>query len=452
MLQASSRAGLMKALGANNFKHDWFATSHDDLTPRALKAHLDHILSPPPLTASEAALAEVKAAEAEEAKRAAMDAETNKARRQAVIGLGGKTQWSDDVADALAKVAERSDEGWFVAVQIGSDAKTIELLKSEACKPDELAGKLPDKNPAYVFYSYPTPPPVTPPPAAKPAASAPAAAKNTFQATAGGARPVEASNAPRYDEEEKEKGDAEEADAEERPSGAEGEEQPEEKDEDAEPKPEEKEGTPSVSNLAIEEPERVTRSPSPLPASPSPAPSAPSKGRVVFVYWCPPGSPVKFRMVYSTTVRGMQQDAQDKAGIALAGKLEASDRADVSAKELKDALPSGGGASAGGAGSAPAKSHSAGPAFPMPRTRVHGFGAPKPGSPAPVFGAPAPAGFGRAPQRSHTLDPSESSAASERKADDDDDSKERIKNAFDAFGPRVGSGGGFARPRGPGRR
>lgn len=27
MLQASSRAGLMKALGANNFKHDWFATS-----------------------------------------------------------------------------------------------------------------------------------------------------------------------------------------------------------------------------------------------------------------------------------------------------------------------------------------------------------------------------------------------------------------------------------------
>jgi hypothetical protein len=27
MLQASSRAGLLKALGAGNFKHDWFATS-----------------------------------------------------------------------------------------------------------------------------------------------------------------------------------------------------------------------------------------------------------------------------------------------------------------------------------------------------------------------------------------------------------------------------------------
>lgn len=443
----------MKALGANNFKHDWFATSHDDLTPRALKAHLDHILSPPPLTASEAALAEVKAAEAEEAKRAAQDAETNRARRAAVIGLGGKTQWSDGVADALAKVAERSDDGWVVAVQIGSDAKTIELLTSEACKPEELAGKLPDKQPAYVFYSYPTPPPATPPPAPKPATAAPAAAKNTFQATAGGARPVEASNAPRYDAEEKEGDDADMKDDEEKPKD----EDEEKKDEDAEEKKDdeaeagegnEKEGTPSVSNLAIDEPDRVTRSPSPPP----PSSPEPVKGRVVFVYWCPPGSPVKFRMVYSTTVRGMQQDAQDKAGIALAGKLEASDRSDVSAKELKEALPGSGPSGSTTGTSTPAKSHSAGPAFPMPRTRVHGFGAPKPGSPAPIFGAPAPAGFGRAPQRSQTLDPSETSAASERKADDEDDSKERIKNAFDAFGPRVGAGGGFARPRGPGRR
>lgn len=459
MLQASSRAGLMKALGANNFKHDWFATSHDDLTPRALKAHLEHILSPPPLTASEAALAEVKAAEAEEAKRAAMDAETNKARRQAVIGLGGKTQWSDGVADALAKAAERSDDGWIVAVQIGKDAKTIELLTSEACKPEELAGKLPDKNPAYVFYSYPTPPPVAPPPAQP---SAPAAAKNVFQATAGGKRLVETSNAPRYDEEEKDDADkSDEADKAAEKDEEQG-EKPEDgddlerkaskgsQDEQAEGGDEkEKEATPSVSNLTIDQPDRITRSPSPLPPSSSPSP-APSKGRVVFIYWCPPGSPVKFRMVYSTTVRGMQQDAQDKAGIALAGKLEASDRSDVSAKELKDSIASSTAASTGA--NTPAKSHSAGPAFPMPRTRVHGFGAPKPGSPAPIFGAPAPAGFGRAPQRSHTLDPNEDSAASERKADDDDDSKERIRNAFDAFGPRVGSGGGFARPRGPGRR
>lgn len=458
MLQASSRSWLMKSLGANNFKHDWFATSHADLTSKALKAHLEHILSPPPLTASEAALAEVKAAEAEEAKRVAMDAETHAARRQAVIGLGGKTQWADGVAEALQKASECSDDGWVVAVQIGADAKTIELLKSEACRPEELAGKLPDKSPAYVFYAYPTPPPAIPPPAP---AAAPAAAKNTFQATAGGARPVDASNAPRYDAEENEdKTERSEAEDPERPKASEEIEDPMDEDQkndveatkmdddDVEESKANDEETPAVSTLNIAEPDRITRSPSPLPA----APGAPTKGRVVFIYWCPPGSPVKFRMVYSTTVRGIQQDVSDKVGISPAGKLEASDRSDVSAKELKDALPALGGTSSSNTGG-PVKSHSASGAFPMPRTRVHGFGGPKTPGPAPVFGAPAPAGFGRAPQRSQTLDPSEASAATERKAgDDEDDSKERIKNAFDAFGPRVGSGGGFARPRGPGRR
>jgi len=34
MLQASSRSGLMKALGAANFKHDWFATSPVSAVPR----------------------------------------------------------------------------------------------------------------------------------------------------------------------------------------------------------------------------------------------------------------------------------------------------------------------------------------------------------------------------------------------------------------------------------
>jgi len=36
----------------------------------------------------------------------------------------------------------------------------------------------------------------------------------------------------------------------------------------------------------------------------------------------------------------------------------------------------------------------------------------------------------------------------------EDDSKESIRKAFDAFGPRVGAGGagGFARPRPAGRR
>lgn len=75
--------------------------------------------APPPLTASEKALAEIKAAEAEEAKRVALDVETAAARRKAVVGLGGKTQWQDGVADALTKAAARSDDGWIVTLVSG---------------------------------------------------------------------------------------------------------------------------------------------------------------------------------------------------------------------------------------------------------------------------------------------------------------------------------------------
>ena len=128
MLQASSRAGLLKALGANNFKHDWFATSivravlvliaemKNDLTPSALTAHLNHLASPPPLSASEAALAEVREAEAAEAKRAALDPEAEARRKKAIVGLGGKFKWEEGVAGSLQKCSERSDDGWIVCL------------------------------------------------------------------------------------------------------------------------------------------------------------------------------------------------------------------------------------------------------------------------------------------------------------------------------------------------
>lgn len=147
MLQASSRAGLLKALGGGNFKHDWFTNSivctippschtslstgrtptallelradtptQNDLTPSALSAHLTHLASPAPLSASEKALAEIREAEAAEAKRAAMDPENERRRINAVVGLGGKMRWDGDVEGAMRKVAERSDEGWIVVL------------------------------------------------------------------------------------------------------------------------------------------------------------------------------------------------------------------------------------------------------------------------------------------------------------------------------------------------
>ena len=86
------------------------------MTPAALTAHLNHIASPPPLSASEAALAEVREAEAAEAKRAALDPEAESRRKKAVEGLGGKFSWGDGVLEALSKCAERSEEGWIVCL------------------------------------------------------------------------------------------------------------------------------------------------------------------------------------------------------------------------------------------------------------------------------------------------------------------------------------------------
>jgi hypothetical protein len=72
--------------------------------------------SPPPLSASEAALKEIKEAEAIEAKRAALDPETEARRRKAVVALGGKMAWEDGVEEALKKASERSDDGWIVTL------------------------------------------------------------------------------------------------------------------------------------------------------------------------------------------------------------------------------------------------------------------------------------------------------------------------------------------------
>lgn len=85
-----------------------------DLTPAALSSHLSHLASPAPLSAAEKALAEVREAEAIEAKRAALDPDTEKRRIAAVVGLGGKMKWDQEVVGAMKKVSERSDDGWIV--------------------------------------------------------------------------------------------------------------------------------------------------------------------------------------------------------------------------------------------------------------------------------------------------------------------------------------------------
>lgn len=170
--------------------------------------------------------------------------------------------------------AEQSQE--ITATNPGS----IALLKSEACKPSELSSKLPAKSPCFTFYSYPTPAPT---PSAS-ASSASYSSRNTFQASAGGIRSVAPSADPKEDEERAEGTEV---------SGEE---------------------APDVKDLKLQE--------SPKEETPSPATTAPpSKGRVLFLYTCPSGSPIKFRMVYSSSVRGIQQEAKDRCGIEISSKV-----------------------------------------------------------------------------------------------------------------------------------
>jgi twinfilin-like protein len=161
-----------------------------------------------------------------------------------------------------------------------SNPATIALLKSEACKPSEVASGLPPKSPCFTFYSYPTPAPA--PSASASSTNASFSSRNTFQASAGGVRSVAPSADPKEGEEK-----------------AEGTEKSGE--------------APDVTDLKLQESPKEE-------APPAAAAPAPSKGRVLFLYTCPSGSPIKFRMVYSSSVRGIQQEAKDRCGVEISSK------------------------------------------------------------------------------------------------------------------------------------
>ena len=160
----------------------------------------------------------------------------------------------------------------------------ISLLKSEACIPSALVSALPPKSPCYTFYSYPTPPsaPLPSIPAAKASSDE---ARNNFHASEGGARTVSTSWVPKPEA----RSDA--------PAPAEGIEENTETPQSADHN--------SLEAIASD--------------------SGPQKGsgppRVIFIYTCPSASPVKFRMVYSSGVRSIQQDVKDKIGVDIVAKV-----------------------------------------------------------------------------------------------------------------------------------
>jgi hypothetical protein len=120
-----------------------------------------------------------------------------------------------------------------------------------------LAGKLPTKEPCYTFYAWP---------GATITTGTPATPSKPAEAAEGGA----------------------------------------EKDEDVAPKDVTSDGT----------------SPPPSDAAASAtSPTTATSRKILFIYTCPSSSPVRHRMLYSSALRGVMKDAEDKSGIKVEKKV-----------------------------------------------------------------------------------------------------------------------------------
>ena len=100
MLYASTRASLIKGLGASLFTDSIFATSKADLTPDAYRAHQRHQAAPKPLSSREQELSDLRIAE-----NTAAAYEGSRARASHVGNPVG-FQWADEAQHAVSQLVE----------------------------------------------------------------------------------------------------------------------------------------------------------------------------------------------------------------------------------------------------------------------------------------------------------------------------------------------------------
>lgn len=181
--------------------------------------------------------------------------------------------------------------------------------------------------------------------------------------------------------------------------------------------------------------------------------------KVVFIYTCPSASPVRHRMIYSSSLRGLIRDAQHLVGLTIDKKvsrseflklkcsrshpltlglwqLESSDIEDMTEQHIKDELFAHA-----------QKSHS--------MDAYSGLSDKKPPVRKPVRSATA-ISQSQSPSASPSVSASSASQLPSPSEPERSSSGELPESAFSMFGPRikVGSpgGGSFARPRPAGRR
>ncbi|KAI0647244.1 actin depolymerizing protein [Trametes meyenii] len=150
MLYAATRNTLTKSLGSAHFTDNIFATSKEDISAEAYAKHKQHLAAPPPMSAREKEMEEVKAAEREAGGR---NYEGSRAR-QSHVGQGVGLKWSSEAESAIKDLAE-SDDSRVVVLSIDPATETLLLSSAQEIDVSSLGTALPASDPAYAFFAWP---------------------------------------------------------------------------------------------------------------------------------------------------------------------------------------------------------------------------------------------------------------------------------------------------------
>ncbi|KAG8984081.1 Twinfilin-1 [Tulasnella sp. JGI-2019a] len=143
MLYASSRSAVTKALGGQAFADTMFTTAKSDLTPTAYASHLRHIAAPPPMSAREQELYNIKAAEKEMG-----EAYEGSRARKNHVGTTVGVKWSPEVEEAVTAVVSGQGKENLAVIALDPSTETLILTEKKIADVDAIASSLPTSEPS----------------------------------------------------------------------------------------------------------------------------------------------------------------------------------------------------------------------------------------------------------------------------------------------------------------
>ncbi|KAF8328882.1 actin depolymerizing protein [Cantharellus anzutake] len=149
MLYASTRGSLTKEFGDQRFRDSLFATSKSDITPEGYAAHLKHNAAPSPLSAREAEIAAVRAAEGNEY----VSSKTRTSHLH-VAANRVETKWSAEADEAFRDLGAGDPSFNLIVVEIDVLTESLGLKEKVLTTIDEIKHFLPKLNPSYALYAY----------------------------------------------------------------------------------------------------------------------------------------------------------------------------------------------------------------------------------------------------------------------------------------------------------